>query len=99
MATGIIRVAGIFLSRRCSLKHPAPSISWPWICAAMETAAGRILGKESCALIGHSLGGSPAMLFAGVFPAQVRKLIMIESTGPYARSDEEVPRLLGQWLA
>ena len=58
----------------------------------------RHLGKESCALIGHSLGGSPAMLFAGVFPAQVRKLIMIESTGPYARSDEEVPRLLAQWL-
>ena len=58
----------------------------------------RRLGKDSCALIGHSLGGSATVLFAGAFPTQVRKLIMIEATGPYARRDEQVPQLLAQWL-
>jgi len=58
----------------------------------------RHLNKESVTLMGHSLGASMSALFAGCFPERVRKLVLIESIGPHARADEEVPRLLARWL-
>ena len=58
----------------------------------------RRLKKESVTLIGHSLGASMSVLFAGCFPERVRKLVLIESTGPHARADDEVPKLLAEWL-
>jgi pimeloyl-ACP methyl ester carboxylesterase len=58
----------------------------------------RHLKKDSAALIGHSLGGSMSLLFAGCFPARVRKLVLIEAVGPFARSDEDVPNLLARWV-
>ncbi|MFB3121541.1 MAG: alpha/beta fold hydrolase [Candidatus Binatia bacterium] len=54
--------------------------------------------KDSVTLIGHSLGGSISLLFAGSFPAKVHRLVLIEATGPYARSDDDVPDLLAQWV-
>lgn len=54
--------------------------------------------KNSATLIAHSLGGSIAMLFAGSLPAKVKKLVLIESAGPFARSEGDVPKLLAQWL-
>ena len=39
-----------------------------------------------------------AVLFAGCFPAQVKKLVLIEATGPYARAEKDVPELLAKWL-
>ncbi|OGQ48854.1 MAG: hypothetical protein A2W66_05675 [Deltaproteobacteria bacterium RIFCSPLOWO2_02_56_12] len=58
----------------------------------------RHLEKDSFTLVGHSLGGSMAMLFAACFPAQVKKLVLIEATGPYARAETDVPELLARWL-
>lgn len=58
----------------------------------------RHLNKDSLTLIGHSLGGNMAMLFAGCFPAQVKQLVLIEAAGPYARADKDIPELLARWL-
>lgn len=58
----------------------------------------RHLKKESITLIGHSLGASMSVLFAGCFPEKVSKLVLIESIGPFTRPDQEVPKLLAQWL-
>ncbi len=63
------------------------------------TAFLRHLGKETVTLIGHSLGGGVCILFTGSFPKKVRKLLLIEATGPMARSDQDVPELLAKWLA
>ena len=58
----------------------------------------RDLGKDSITLVGHSLGASMSVLFAGCFPEKVGNLVLIESVGPFARADDELPKLLAQWL-
>lgn len=58
----------------------------------------RHLKKDSLALIGHSLGGSMAMLFAGCFPTRVKKLVLIEAVGPYARAEKDIPEMMARWL-
>lgn len=43
------------------------------------------LGWERCTLVGHSMGGAVASVFAAAWPARVERLVMIESAGPVAR--------------
>ncbi len=58
----------------------------------------RHLNKDPLTLIGHSLGGSMALLYAGVFPEKVKCLVLLESLGPFARSDDEVPEIIAERL-
>jgi pimeloyl-ACP methyl ester carboxylesterase len=58
----------------------------------------RNLDKESVTLIGHSLGGSMALIYAGCFPDRVKSLILLESLGPFARADEDVPEIMTERL-
>jgi len=40
------------------------------------------LGASPFALVGHSLGGNIALRYAGVYPHNIRKLVLIEGLGP-----------------
>ncbi len=40
-------------------------------------------------LVGHSLGGIVAMLFAAAFPDKIRRLVMIDSLGPISKAPQE----------
>ncbi|WP_434662378.1 alpha/beta fold hydrolase [Aeromonas sp. NJAU223] len=42
-------------------------------------------------LLGHSLGALIACAYAGVFPDQVSRLILLEGLGPLSQPDDEVP--------
>ena len=42
-------------------------------------------------LLGHSLGALIASAYAGVFPEQVERLIMLEGMGPLTQPDDAVP--------
>ncbi|WP_417547330.1 alpha/beta fold hydrolase [Marinobacter segnicrescens] len=44
---------------------------------------------ETVDLVGHSLGGIVALLFAAAFPEKVRRLVMIDSLGPISKAPEE----------
>lgn len=50
-------------------------------------------------LVGHSLGGSLASIYAGIYPGNVAKLVIIEGIGLYPRllSDNPVKRLVS-WI-
>src|SRR5512143_1954366 len=52
------------------------------------------LDKEPSTIIGHSLGGSMCLLYAGAFPDKVKRLVLLESLGPFARADDEVPNII-----
>lgn len=49
-------------------------------------------------LLGHSMGGNIAMLYAGVRPHRVRRLINLEGFGLPASQPEEAPERYARWL-
>jgi pimeloyl-ACP methyl ester carboxylesterase len=49
-------------------------------------------------LLGHSMGGNVAMLYAGVRPERVRRLVNLEGFGMPATRPAQAPTRLTQWL-
>jgi len=49
-------------------------------------------------LMGHSMGGNIAMLYAGIRPKRVRRLINLEGFGMPATRPAQAPARYGQWL-
>ncbi|QWL62925.1 alpha/beta hydrolase [Aeromonas jandaei] len=48
-------------------------------------------GWSHFTLLGHSLGALIASAYAGVFPEQIERLILLEGLGPLTQPDEAVP--------
>ncbi|WP_421236516.1 alpha/beta fold hydrolase [Aeromonas jandaei] len=48
-------------------------------------------GWSRFVLLGHSLGALIASAYAGVFPEQVERLVLLEGLGPLTQPDEAVP--------
>lgn len=49
-------------------------------------------------LLGHSMGGNVALLYAGVRPARIRRLINLEGVGMRAMRPREAPARYALWL-
>lgn len=49
-------------------------------------------------LLGHSMGGNVAGIYAGVRPARVRRLVNLEGFGMPASKPEQSPRRYAKWL-
>lgn len=49
-------------------------------------------------LVGHSMGGNVTMLYAGVRPARVRRLINLEGFGLQPTEPAQAPARLSEWL-
>ena len=49
-------------------------------------------------LVGHSLGGNVAALYAGVRPERIRRLVNLEGFGLPQTRPEQAPKRYGQWL-
>lgn len=62
--------------------------------ALMET-----LGLQRCRLIGHSLGGGVATLFAALYPERVSAVVLLDAGGPLAREAEALPGQMRQAFA
>jgi len=55
-------------------------------------------GSQSVNLVGHSMGGNVAMMYAGVRPGRIRHLVNLEGFGLPATRPEQTPRHLARWL-
>ena len=53
---------------------------------------------QSVNLVGHSMGGNVAMIYAGVRPERVRRLVNLEGFGMPATRPEQAPGRYAQWL-
>ena len=49
-------------------------------------------------LVGHSMGGNVAMVYAGVRPARVRRLVNLEGFGMRETEPSQAPQRLREWL-
>lgn len=49
-------------------------------------------------LVGHSMGGTAAALYAGAFPDRVEKLILLEGLGPKDASEDPAPARTAAWV-
>ena len=58
----------------------------------------KIIEEKPANLVGHSLGGNVAALYAGVRPARVRRLVNLEGFGMQATRPEQAPRRYARWL-
>jgi len=53
---------------------------------------------DSFTLIGHSMGGTISLLYAGTFPERVRKLVLIEGIGPVGMTFSDAPLKMEKWI-
>lgn len=54
--------------------------------------------EQAVNLVGHSLGGNVACIYAGVRPARVRRLVALDAFGLADTSPEQAPGRLEKWL-
>jgi pimeloyl-ACP methyl ester carboxylesterase len=57
------------------------------------------LAGRAVDLLGHSMGGNVVMLYAGVRPERVRRLVNLEGFGMPQNAPEQAPGRYAQWLA
>ena len=57
-----------------------------------------VIGRDKLSVVGHSLGGSVALQFTGVFPDRVRKVVSIEGLGPRVVGRRPAHRRMSEWI-
>lgn len=71
---------------------------FPDYLADLDSILDQCAGKEQVNLLGHSMGGNIACLYAGVRPERIRQLINLEGFGLPPTSPEQAPKRYAQWL-
>lgn len=74
---------------------------FPDYLADLDALLDAIAGEDAAApvdLVGHSMGGNVAGLYAGVRPGRIRRLVLVEGFGARARAPEEAPENYARWL-
>jgi pimeloyl-ACP methyl ester carboxylesterase len=64
----------------------------------LDAVLGAVQPQGQVDLAGHSMGGNVAMLYAGVRPARIRRLINLEGFGMPATRPQDAPLRLRRWL-
>ena len=59
----------------------------------------RALGVSRFKLVGHSMGGTIAFLYAGTFPQRVTRLVLIEGLGPVGMNFSDAPTRMEEWIS
>ena len=66
--------------------------------ALLDAVLGAVQPEGQIDLAGHSMGGNVAMLYAGVRPARIRKLVNLEGFGMPATRPQDAPLRMRRWL-
>lgn len=77
---------------------PTDSYWFPDYLADLDALADILSPQQAFDLVGHSMGGNIAMMYAGVRPQRVRKMINLEGFGMSPTQPEDAPRRLAEWL-
>ena len=64
----------------------------------LDVALDQLLPGQAIALLGHSMGGNVAMVYAGLRPARIRRLVNLEGFGMPVTRPAQAPKRYLQWL-
>lgn len=76
----------------------ADSYWFPDYLADLEHLLDRLSPDRPVDLVGHSMGGNVAMLYAGIRPERVRRLVNLEGMGLAATRPAQAPERYRRWL-
>lgn len=71
---------------------------FPDYIADLDSLLGQIDSEKPVSLVGHSLGGNVAALYAGTRPARVARLVNLEGFGMPPTRPEQAPKRYARWL-
>ena len=71
---------------------------FPDYVADLEFILDAVQGSEPAHLVGHSMGGNVALLYAGARPGRVRTLVNLEGFGLHATHADQAPGRFSHWL-
>lgn len=64
----------------------------------LDVLLGQLEPEHPVRLVGHSLGGNVAMLYAGIRPARIERLVNLEGVGLRPTLPEQAPGRYARWL-
>lgn len=80
-------------------ERPDADCYWfPDYLADLDRLLDQIAPTGAVDLVAHSMGGNVAMLYAGVRPGRVRRIVNLEGVGMRAARPREAPARYAQWL-
>jgi pimeloyl-ACP methyl ester carboxylesterase len=77
---------------------PVDSYWFPDYLADLDALLDHCAPASPVDLVGHSMGGNVAMLYAGVRPERIRRLVNLEGFGMPATRPAQAPGRYAQWL-
>ena len=78
--------------------HRAPCYWFPDYLADLDDLLSKYSPTEPVRLVGHSMGGNVAGLYAGAMPERVRAFVNVEGFGLHDNSPDEAPARYREWL-
>jgi pimeloyl-ACP methyl ester carboxylesterase len=79
-------------------RTPADTYWFPDYLGDLDQLLDRIAPGQPVNLLAHSMGGNIAMMYAGVRPERVRRVINLEGLGLRATRPAQAPRRYQRWL-
>lgn len=78
---------------------PAGDTYWiPDYLGDLDAALDALVPGQAIDLVGHSMGGNVVMLYAGLRPARIRRLVNLEGFGMPQTQPAQAPKRFVQWL-
>ena len=78
---------------------PAPDSYWfPDYLADLDGLLDHFAGEQSVDLVGHSMGGNITMMFSGVRPERIHRLINLEGFGLPETRPAQAPERYAKWI-
>jgi len=79
---------------------PTPCDSYHFVdyLGDLEALLDHYAGGQAVDMVGHSMGGNVAMMYAGVRPQRIRRLVNLEGFGLPATQPEQAPQHMARWL-
>ncbi len=79
-------------------RAPGDCYWYPDYLADLEFILDDIVGQAPACLVGHSMGGNIALMYAGARPQRVHAVVNLEGFGLRATRPEQAPTRYAQWI-